>query len=80
MVAELGLVAGDGMDLASDGASGLAELFPLPEAGTTEYTFSMSEMLFTMLNSFAGTHDFTLKVVDKEGNEKSAVLTITVNE
>lgn len=80
MVAELGLVDGDGMDLASDGASGLAELFPLPEAGTTEYTFSMSEMLFTMLNGFEGTHDFTLKVVDKEGNEKSAVLTIAVNK
>lgn len=80
MVAELGLVAGDGMDLASSGASGLAELFPLPEAGATEYTFSMSEMLFTMLNGFEGKHDFTLKVVDKEGNEKSAVLTITVNK
>lgn len=80
MVAELGLVAGDGMDLASSEASGLAELFPLPEAGATEYTFSMSEMLFTMLNGFEGKHDFTLKVVDKEGNEKSAVLTITVNK
>ena len=80
MVAELGLVDGDGMDLASDGASGLAELFLLPKAGTTEYTFSMSEMLFTMLNGFEGTHDFTLKVVDKEGNEKSAVLTITVDK
>lgn len=80
MVTDFGLVAGDGMDLASDGANGLAELFPLPEAGTTEYTFSMSEMLFTMLNNFKGTHDFTLKVVDKEGNEKSAVLTITVNK
>lgn len=80
MVAELGLVAGDGMDLASSEASELAELFPLPEAGATEYTFSMSEMLFTMLNGFEGKHDFTLKVVDKEGNEKSAVLTITVNK
>lgn len=80
MVAELGLVAGDGMDLASSEASDLAELFPLPEAGATEYTFSMSEMLFTMLNGFEGKHDFTLKVVDKEGNEKSAVLTITVNK
>lgn len=80
MVAELGLVAGDGMDLASNEASGLAELFPLPEADATEYTFSMSEMLFTMLNGFEGKHDFTLKVVDKEGNEKSAVLTITVNK
>lgn len=80
MVAELGLVAGDGMDLASSEASALAELFPLPEAGATEYTFSMSEMLFTMLNGFEGKHDFTLKVVDKEGNEKSAVLTITVNK
>lgn len=82
MVAELGLVAGDGMDLTSSEASDLAELFPLPEAGATEYTFSMSEMLFTMLNGFEGKHDFTLKVVDKEGNEneKSAVLTITVNK
>lgn len=80
MVAELGLVAGEGMDLASDEAAALAELFPLPEAGATEYTFSMSEMLFGLLGNFAGKHDFTLKVVDKEGNEKSAVLTITVNE
>lgn len=80
MVAEMGLTNGDGMDLTSKAASELAELFPLPEDGQTEYTFSMSEMLFNMLVTFDGTHDFKLKVVDKEGNEASAVLTINIQE
>lgn len=80
MVAEMGLTNGDGMDLTSEAASELAELFPLPKDGQTEYTFSMSESLFEMLGTFDGTHEFKLKVVDKEGNEESAVLTINIQE
>ena len=76
----MGLTAGEGLDLASEAAKDLENLFPLPEADATEYTFSMSEELFLLLNEFDGTHRFTLKVIDKEGNEKSAVLTITVNK
>lgn len=74
------LTDGDGLDLASDAAKELESLFPLPEENATTYTFSMSAELFGLLNNFEGKHDFTLKVVDKEGNEKSAVLTITVNK
>lgn len=85
MVAEIGLTSGEGMDLVNaEGTSGegtsLSELFPLPEAGQSDYTFTMSEMLFNMLGNFDGTHDFKLKVVDKEGNEKSAVLTINIQK
>lgn len=76
----MGLTAGEGLDLASEAAKDLENLFPLPEADATEYTFSMSEELFLLLNEFDGTHRFTLKVIDKEENEKSAVLTITVNK
>lgn len=74
------LTDGDGLDLASDAAKELESLFPLPEENATTYTFSMSAELFGLLNNFEGTHSFTLKVIDLEGNEKSAVLTITVNK
>lgn len=76
----MGLTVGDGLDLASEDAKDLENLFPLPGADATEYTFSMSSELFDLLGTFSGEHDFTLRVVDKEGNEKSAVLTITVNK
>lgn len=78
MVADMGLVNGDGMDLASEDASGLSALFELPEAGATDYTFTMSDMLFGMLGNFAGKHDFTLTVIDAEGNQQSATLTINI--
>lgn len=74
------LTDGDGLDLASDAAKELESLFPLPEENATTYTFSMSAELFGLLNNFEGTHSFTLKVIDLDGNEKSAVLTITVNK
>lgn len=80
MVAGMGLTKGDGMDLASEAASELSELFKLPGVGETDYTFSMTKTLFGLLGNFPGTHDFQLKVVDKEGNEKSAVLTITIEQ
>ena len=78
MVADMGLVDGDGMDLASESAAALGSLFPLPEAGATDYTFTMSDTLFGMLGNFAGKHDFTLTVIDAEGNQQSATLTINI--
>ena len=78
MVADMGLVDGDGMDLASESAAALNSLFPLPEAGATDYTFTMSDTLFGMLGNFAGKHDFTLTVIDAEGNQQSATLTINI--
>ena len=76
MVADMGLVNGDGMDLASDDAQSLSELFPLPEANATSYTFTMTSTLFTLLGNFSGKHDFTLTVIDANNNSKSATLTI----
>lgn len=78
MVAGMGLVDGDGMDLTSDDASELASLFPLPETGATEYTFTMSETLFGLLGGFPGKHDFTLTIYDTERNSESATLTINI--
>lgn len=79
-VKNFGLTENDGMDLASEAASGLSSLFELPELNATEYTFSMSENLFTLLGGFSGKHDFKLKVVDKKGNEASEILTINIPE
>ena len=53
-------------------------LFPLPEVGATEYTFTMSDTLFGMLGNFAGKHDFSLTIVDANGNRESATLTINI--
>lgn len=80
LVGGMGLTEGDGMDLASDAASGLAKLFPLPAANATDYMFTMSDTLFGMLGNFVGEHSFTLKVVDQDGNESSAILKITINQ
>lgn len=78
MVSDMGLVDGDGMDLASEEAVELGTLFPLPEVGATEYTFTMSDFLFGMLGNFAGKHDFSLTIVDANGNRESATLTINI--
>ena len=78
MVGDMGLINGDGMDLASEAAAGLETLFPLPQSGATEYTFSMSGTLFGLLGNFAGKHDFMLTVIDAEGNQESATLTINI--
>lgn len=78
MVADMGLVDGDGMDLTSEKASGLSTFFELPEVGATDYTFTMSDMLFGLLGNFAGKHDFKLTVIDAEGNQQSATLTINI--
>lgn len=78
MVADMGLVDGDGMDLTSETAAALSSLFPLPTAGATDYTFTMSSTLFGLLGGFDGKHDFTLTVVDANGNQQSATLTINI--
>ena len=78
MVGDMGLINGDGMDLASEAAAGLKTLFPLPQSGATEYTFSMSGTLFGLLGNYAGKHDFMLTVIDAEGNQESATLTINI--
>lgn len=78
MVKDLRLVDGDGMDLASEDAAGLGTLFPLPKAGATKYTFTMSSTLFGLLGGFEGKHDFSLTIVDANNNQKSATLTINI--
>lgn len=79
MVGDMGLVDGDGMDLASDAAAGLAQFFPLPEVGATSYTFTMSSTLFGLLGNFAGKHDFTLTVIDQANPANSQSATLTIN-
>lgn len=74
----LGLADGDGMDLASDEAKELSDLFQLPDQGSSEYSFSMTVSLFQMLSNYEGKHNFTLKVIDSKGNSESAVLTINI--
>lgn len=78
IVGGMGLINGDGMDLASEAAAELKTLFPLPQSGATEYTFSMSGTLFGLLGNYAGKHDFMLTVIDAEGNQESATLTINI--
>lgn len=74
----MGLTNGDGMDLASDEAKELSDLFQLPDQGSSEYSFSMTVSLFQMLSNYEGKHNFTLKVIDSKGNSESAVLTINI--
>lgn len=75
------LIEGEkGLDLASEDApQELSSLFPLPTKGEDNYEFSMSSSLFMMLSMFKGTHNFQLTVIDIDGNEASATLTITMN-
>lgn len=75
---DLGLTNGDGIDLTSNEAADLSELFPLPDRNSSEYKFSMTTTLFQMLSGYEGKHEFTLKVVDLKGNSESAVLIINI--
>ncbi len=81
LVGKMGLTEGEGMDLASgsEDLKDLSTLFPLPAANSNTYQFSMSEQLFGLLGGFKGTHTFILTVVDKNDQEKSAALVITIN-
>lgn len=86
MVKDMGLIDGNGMDLASDVAhgtnpgEGLGSLFPLPNVGDTEYNFQLSSTLCGLLKQFTGTHDFYLTVIDQANpaNNQSATLTINL--
>lgn len=79
----MGLTSENGLDLASDKAKDLSDLFTLPEVGDTQYSFTLNEKLLGLLMNtpgYEGIHDFTLTVIDQKGNQKSAVLTIRVNK
>lgn len=85
-VTAFGLVEGDGADLANlpdDSILKTLGLFDLPVVGAKEYNFTMNSNLFSLLADvpgFLGTHSFTLKVIDANGEEDSATLTINVVE
>ena len=79
----MGLTSGDGLDLTSDDATDLSSLFTLPQIGDTSYSFTLNETLLALLMNkpgYEGTHKFTLTVIDKNNQQKSAILTIRVNE
>ena len=86
LVTDMGLVNGDGMDLASDeahepaegGNMSLSSLFSLPDKDATTYRFEMNNTLFGLLNMYEGTHNFMLTVVDSKNNSATATLTITM--
>ena len=80
MVAGMGLTAENGLDLASQEAidQALGNLFPLPEVGQTNYSFTLSETLLGLLKSFDGTHKFMLTVIDQNDQQASATLTVCV--
>lgn len=85
-VTAFGLVGGDGADLANlpdDSSLKTLGLFDLPVVGAKEYNFTMNSTLFGLLADvpgFLGTHSFTLKVIDANGEEDFATLTINVVE
>lgn len=77
------LVSTEGLDLANltpQESEAFAKLFDLPEVQNTEYTFTMSDFLFTLMSTFVGTQHFYLTVKDmaEPENSSSAVLTIIV--
>lgn len=82
----MGLTSGDGLDLTSKDASALKGMFALPEVGSTEYNFTMNDTLFGLLcgteevGGFPGKHDFTLTVIDADGNQESSTLTVNIIE
>lgn len=79
----MGLTSGDGLDLASDNATDLSSLFTLPQIGDTSYSFTLNETLLALLMNnpgYVGEHKFTLTVIDKNNQQKSAILTIRVNK
>lgn len=82
MVAGMGLTAENGLDLTSQEAidQALGNLFPLPEAGQTNYSFTLSETLLYLLKDFDGEHQFMLTVIDKNNQQANATLTVRVTK
>lgn len=79
----MGLTSGNGLDLASDDAADLGSLFALPQINDTSYSFTLNDALLSLLMNgpgYVGEHKFTLTVIDKNNQQKSAILTIRVNE
>lgn len=82
----MNLTTGDGLDLTSDVASDLESMFALPTVNSTEYEFTMNDVLFNLLCGtestigFPGKHDFILTVIDANNQQKTATLTINIVE
>lgn len=60
------------------GNTSLTGMFPLPQAGEPSYLFKLESQIADMLKDFSGEHKFIVKVVDKEGQEASGTLTISI--
>lgn len=80
LVDGMGLVADEGLDLTSQDAidNGLEQLFILPTIGSTTYSFTLSEQMLSLLQSFSGVHKFNLKITDSTGNYLVKTLSVTV--
>ncbi len=78
ILADLGLTAEGGATLIDN--KDLGALFPLPVAGETSYSFSLSDQLFSLLANFTGTHTFTITVSDEYDQSKSEDLIVVVEE
>lgn len=83
-VADFELVATEeapmGLDLSSEKAIslGLSSLFPLPQKNSTEYSFSLTEYMFSLLGWFSGNHSFKLTAYDQQGNSVTKTLNVTI--
>ena len=55
----------------------LGQSLDVPSQGDTEYTFPIGNF-FTLLGMMPGEHDFTLTIIDMEGNTKNGKLKLTV--
>lgn len=76
----MGLTTGSGLDLTSEAATDLSELFSLPQTGDTNYSFTLNSILLSLLNNYPGIHDFVLTVIDQNGEQASATLTVRVTQ
>lgn len=78
MLADLGLTVEGGATLIDN--ENLKTLFPLPVVGETSYSFSLTDLLFSLLAVFTGTHTFTITVSDEHDQSKSEDLIVVVAE
>jgi hypothetical protein len=76
----MGLTVGSGLDLTSDAAADLGELFSLPKIGDTKYSFTLNSTLLGLLSNYPGKHDFVLTVIDQNNQQASATLTVRVTK
>lgn len=76
----MGLTEGNGLDLTSDAAADLGELFSLPKIGDTKYSFTLNSTLLGLLSNYSGKHDFVLTVIDQNNQQASATLTVRVTK